>query len=172
MSRSMSTEVVRGRETRGWLLALMFLSVLGLADSGYLYWRHYRSTLIPSGSEQLASCPAGGCDLVTQGDYAEIRGIPLAGLGLVGYLALLALTLMASTLGGRSLIWGIVGISGIGVVVSAFLVYLQVAVIRAICSWCVVSVFTMTSIFIMSVLLVRRMRPLDLSEPAAQTGAI
>ena len=96
----------------------------------------------------------------------------MAGLGLVGYLALLALTLMAAALGGRSLMWGIVGISGIGVAVSAFLVYLQVAVIGAICSWCVLSAFTMTSIFILSVLLVRRMRPLDLSEPAAQKAAV
>lgn len=164
MSRSMSTEAFDGSGIRRWLVALLLLSLIGAGDSGYLLWKHW------TGGSSF--CQAGGCDIVTQGPYAEIGGIPLAGLGLVGYLALLALTLMASTLGGRSLIWGIVGISGIGVVVSAFLVYLQVAVIRAICSWCVVSVFTMTSIFIMSVLLVRRMRPLDLSEPAAQTGAI
>jgi uncharacterized membrane protein len=164
MSRSMSTEAFDGSGIRRWLVALLLLSLIGAGDSGYLLWKHW------TGGSNF--CQAGGCDIVTQGPYAEIGGIPLAGLGLVGYLALLALTLMASTLGGRSLIWGIVGISGIGVVVSAFLVYLQVAVIRAICSWCVVSVFTMTSIFIMSVLLVRRMRPLDLSEPAAQTGAI
>ena len=164
MSRSMSTEAFDGSGIRRWLVALMLLSLLGMADSGYLFWK-YRT----GGS---AFCPARGCDIVTQGEYAEIRGIPVAVFGLVGYLALLALTLMAAALGGRSLMWGIVGISGIGVVVSAFLVYLQVAVIRAICSWCVVSAFTMTSIFILSVLLVRRMRPLDLSEPAAQKGAM
>jgi uncharacterized membrane protein len=96
----------------------------------------------------------------------------VAAFGIAGYLALLALSVMAAALGGRSLMWGIVGVSGIGVLVSAFLVYLQIAVIGAICSWCVLSAFTMTSIFILSVLLVRKMRPLDLSEPAAQEGAI
>lgn len=161
MSRSMSTEVVRGRETRGWLLALMFLSVLGLADSGYLYWRHYRSTLIPSGSEQLASCPAGGCALVTEGEYSEVRGIPLATVGLVGYLALLALSGLATVFGSRRIVGAIIAISGIGVLVSAFLLYLQVAVIKAICFWCILSAFTIASIFILSVLLLRQLRYLE-----------
>lgn len=157
----MSTEVVRGGETRGWLLALMFLSVLGLADSGYLYWRHYRSTLIPSGSEQLASCPAGGCALVTEGEYSEVRGIPLATVGLVGYLALLALSGLAAVFGSRRIVGAIIAISGTGVLVSAFLVYLQVAVIKAICVWCILSAFTIASIFILSVLLLRQLRYLE-----------
>ena len=172
MSRSMCTRASHGSGIRGWFVALMLLSLLGMADSGYLFWKHRRSTLLTTGTGGSNFCQAGGCDLVSQGKYAEVKGIPVAAFGIAGYLALLALTLMAAALGGRSLMWGIVGISGIGVGVSAFLVYLQVAVIRAICSWCVLSAFTMTSIFILSVLLVRRMRPLDLSEPAAQEGAI
>jgi uncharacterized membrane protein len=152
-------------------VALMLLSLLGMADSGYLFWKHRRSTLLTTGTGGSNFCQAGGCDLVSQGKYAEVKGIPVAAFGIAGYLALLALSVMAAALGGRSLMWGIVGISGIGVVVSAFLVYLQIAVIGAICSWCVLSAFTMTSIFILSVLLVRKMRPLDLSEPAVQEGA-
>ena len=172
MSRSMCTRASHGSGIRRWLVALMLLSLLGMADSGYLFWKHRRSTLLTTGTGGSNFCQAGGCDLVSQGEYAEVKGIPVAAFGIAGYLALLALSVMAAALGGRSLMWGIVGISGIGVVVSAFLVYLQIAVIGAICSWCVLSAFTMTSIFILSVLLVRKMRPLDLSEPAAQEGAI
>ena len=172
MSRSMCTRASHGSGIRRWLVALMLLSLLGMADSGYLFWKHRRSTLLTTGTGGSNFCQAGGCDLVSQGKYAEVKGIPVAAFGIAGYLALLALSVMAAALGGRSLMWGIVGISGIGVVVSAFLVYLQIAVIGAICSWCVLSAFTMTSIFILSVLLVRKMRPLDLSEPAAQEGAI
>ena len=172
MSRSMCTRASHGSGIRRWLVALMLLSLLGMADSGYLFWKHRRSTLLTTGTGGSNFCQAGGCDLVSQGKYAEVKGIPVAAFGIAGYLALLALSVMAAVLGGRSLMWVIVGISGIGVVVSAFLVYLQIAVIGAICSWCVLSAFTMTSIFILSVLSVRRMRPLDLSEPAAQEGAI
>jgi uncharacterized membrane protein len=108
---------------------------------------------------------------VNQGEYAEVKGIPVAAFGIAGYLALLALSVMATALGGRSGIRTIFILSGVGVIVSAYLVYLQVAVIKSICFWCVVSAVTMVSIFILSVLLVRKMRPLDLSEPAAQEGA-
>ena len=159
MSRSMCTKASHGSGIRRWLVALMLLSLLGMADSGYLFSKHRRSTLLTTGAGGSSFCQAGGCDLVSQGEYAEVRGIPVAGLGLGGYLALLALTLMAAALGGRSLMWGIVGISGVGVVVSAFLVYLQVAVIGAICSWCVVSAFTMTLIFIISSVVLRKMEP-------------
>ena len=172
MSRSMFTRASHGSGIGRWLVALVLLSLLGVADSGYLFWKHRRSTLLTTGTGGSNFCQAGGCDLVSQGKYAEVMGIPVAAFGIAGYLALLALSVMAAALGGRSLMWGIVGISGIGVLVSAFLVYLQIAVIGAICSWCVLSAFTMTSIFILSVLLVRKMRPLDLSEPAAQEGAI
>jgi len=142
----------------------MVLSIVGIADSGYLLQRHARG-----GS---GFCPAYGCDIVNQGEYAEVKGIPVAAFGIAGYLALLALSVMAAAFGGRSVIRTIFILSGVGVIVSAYLVYLQVAVIKSICFWCVVSAVTMVSIFILSVLLVRKMRPLDLSEPAAQEGAI
>ncbi|MBF8279975.1 MAG: conserved rane protein of unknown function [candidate division NC10 bacterium] len=172
MSRSMCTRASHGSGIRRWLVALMLLSLLGMADSGYLFWKHRRSTLLTTGTGGSNFCQAGGCDLVSQGKYAEVKGIPVAAFGIAGYLALLALSVMAAALGGGSVVGAIIAISGIGVGVSAYLVYLQVAVIGAICSWCVLSAFTMTSIFILSVLLVRKMRPLDLSEPAAQEGAI
>ena len=172
MSRSMSTEAFDGSGIRRWLVALMLLSLIGAIDSGYLLWKHRRSTLLTTGSGGSSFCQAGGCDLVSQGEYAEVRGIPVAGFGLGGYLALLMLSVIAAALGGRGLVGVIFAISGIGVLVSAFLMYLQVAVIGAICSWCVLSAFTMASIFILSVLLVRKTRPLNLSEPAAQERAL
>ena len=168
----MSVDASAVPRVRRWLVALMLLSLLGMADSGYLFWKHRRSTLLTTGTGGSNFCQAGGCDLVSQGKYAEVKGIPVAAFGIAGYLALLALSVMAAALGGGSVVGAIIAISGIGVGVSAYLVYLQVAVIGAICSWCVLSAFTMGSIFILSVLLVRKMRPLDLSEPAAQEGAI
>ena len=152
MSRSMSTEAFDGSGIRRWLVALLLLSLIGAGDSGYLLWK-----LWTGGS---SFCQAGGCDLVTQGEYAEVRGIPLAAIGLAGYLTLLCLVAMAVWSAKPSAVGAIAAISGIGVVVSAFLVYLQVAVIRTICSWCILSAFTMASIFILSVLLLRQLRHL------------
>ena len=144
----MCTRAFDGRGIRRWLVALMFLSLLGVGDSAYLLWKYQAG--------ESAFCPANGCDLVTRGEYAQLRGIPLAALGLGGYLTLLALSVMATALGGRSLVGMIFAVSGIGVSVSAFLVYLQVAVIKAVCVWCILSAFTVASIFVLSVLLVRK----------------
>jgi uncharacterized membrane protein len=159
----MSTKAVAGRRVRRWVVAVILLSLVGVADSSYLLWKHR--------SGGSARCPANGCNIVTQGEYAEIRGIPVAALGLVGYLPLLALSVLAVALGGRSLMRAIFAISGIGVVVSAFLVYLQVFVIRAVCPWCMLSAFTMTALFILSIVVLCKIRPLDQLESAGQQRA-
>ena len=160
----MSIKAFAGSRARRWLVALTFLSFVGVADSSYLLWTHH--------SGGSARCPANGCNVVTQGEYAEIRGIPVAAFGVVGYLTLLTLSVLAVALGGRSLLGAIVAISGIGVVVSAFLVYLQVGVIGAICPWCILSAFTMTALFILSIVVLCKMRLLDQPESAGQQRSV
>lgn len=164
MSQSRSTEAVAGRRARRWLLALPVLALLGLADSGYLLWQH-RAAI-------STFCPTAGCAAVTQGVYSEIMGIPLAAIGVAAYLLLLALSVMAVALDSRRVLGVMLAISGIGVAVSAWLVYLQVAVIESICSWCVLSAFTMTSIFALSLsalLTIRAPQRSELANPPQVT---
>jgi len=149
----MSVDASAAPAVRRWLVALMLLSLFGVADSGYLLQRHARG-----GS---GFCPAYGCDIVNQGEYAEVKGIPVAAIGLAGYATLLGLSVLAAALRARSVVKMISVLSGIGVVVSAYLTYFQVAVIAAICFWCVISTFTIASIFPLSIVSLRKMRPLD-----------
>lgn len=142
MSQLRSTEAIGGRLSWRRLLALPILALFGLADSAYLLWRHR--------AESGAFCLAGGCDVVNQSEYSEIAGIPVAVFGIAAYLLLLILSIAAGTSGSRRLLQMIVASAGIGMAVSVWLIYLQVAVIKAICSWCVLSAFTLTSIFIVS----------------------
>lgn len=167
----MSVDASAVPRVRRWLVALALLSLFGVADSGYLLWSHRHFAPDAAGSEESAFCPAKGCEVVNQGEYADVRGVPLAAIGLAGYLTILGLSLLATTLGGRSAIRAIVMVAGVGVVVSAYLVYLQVGVIKAICSWCVVSAFTMLSIFILSIVSLGNVRPPDLQERAGQQRA-
>ncbi|MDE2179796.1 MAG: vitamin K epoxide reductase family protein [candidate division NC10 bacterium] len=161
MSQLRSTEVVGGRRAWRWLLGLPGLALFGLADSAYLLWQHRTA--------RMAFCLAGGCDVVNQGEYSEINGIPLAAFGVGAYLLLLVLSIMAVTLDSRRTLGMIVAIAGIGVAVSAWLIYLQVAVIESICVWCVLSALTMTSLFALSLSAFLMIRPLELSEPTNQT---
>lgn len=107
-------------------VALVALAGIGVA--GYLTYVHYRpAALICTGS--------GGCETVQESSYAELLGIPVALLGLIAYLAVLALvawdTEEART-GAAALALGAVGFA-------VYLVTLQAFVIEAWCVWCLVN---------------------------------
>lgn len=158
MSPLKSTEAVDSRRASRWLPALPVLALFGLADSGYLLWRH--------GAETPGFCLTEGCDVVNQGAYSELWGIPLAAFGVGAYLLLLVLSITALIRISRYMLGMIVTISGIGVAVSVWLIYLQVAVIKSICSWCVLSALTMTALFALSLSLLLAIQPPQRSERA------
>jgi uncharacterized membrane protein len=163
----MSVDASAAPRVRRWLVALALLSLLGAADAGYLLWLHRHLAADAAGSDGSAFCPAKGCEVVNQGEYAEVRGVPLAAIGLAGYLTILGLSLLATTLGSAHVLRAIVMLSGIGVCVSAYLMYLQLAVIKVICSYCVVSAITMMSILVVTLTLLWKIRPLDQPERPA-----
>ena len=165
----MSADTSAGRGARLWLVAL--LSILGVADSSYLLWKRPPSTLLTISGGGSAFCLANGCDTVNQGDYAKVGGVPIAAFGLGAYLTLLGLSVLAVALKGRHMVNAIGILSGVGVSVSAYLVYLQVGVIMAICSWCIVSALMMLSIFVVSIVWLRTIRPPSQIVPARLEAA-
>jgi uncharacterized membrane protein len=126
------------------------LTLLGLAVSGYLTWVKLTGN--------TASCgTVGDCQSVNNSRYAEIGGVPIALFGALGYLALLA----ALTVERR---WpsfsetarlAAFGVSLVGTLYSAYLTYIEVAVLRAICPYCVASAIAMTAILFLCVLRLR-----------------
>ena len=135
-------------------VAVMALAALGLGDSLYLTWVHATASKI--------ACPIGSCDVVNASPYAEVWGLPVAGIGVAGYLALLALGTMAWRAGDEAerrgwLRW-VFGGSLAGVLYATYLTYLELFVIHAICFWCVVSAIAITLICLISALALRRPR--------------
>ena len=63
--------------------AIASLALLGLAISAYLTWVHY------AGIEPVCS-GISDCERVQNSSYAELVGIPVAVIGVVGYAAILA----------------------------------------------------------------------------------
>ncbi len=131
-------------EWRPWLMRLLALAGVGV--SGYLTWTHLANQAIACGGSQE-------CDIVQQSIYSEVMGIPVALLGLLAYVALLVLLFLRGRLPEA---WdayiplAVFGISLIGVLYSAYLTYLEMYVIHAICRWCVSSAVIITAIFILS----------------------
>lgn len=107
------------------VMAALAAAVVGIA--GYLLQAHY------SGGSIV--CSTGGCETVQQSSYSEIFGIPVALVGLVGAVAILA-SLVRSDLYGRA---AGVALAVSGFIFAAYLVIVQLAVIDAVCEWCIAS---------------------------------
>jgi uncharacterized membrane protein len=107
----------------------MALAALGAAVTGYLTVVHYTGARL--------ACPTSGCETVQRSHYAELVGVPVALLGLLAFLALIAtaavdLPELAVALTLTSFLF------------SAYLFVVQVTVIHAICAWCVASDVALT----------------------------
>lgn len=123
-----------------WLWAPVVLAAGGVLVSGYLSVKRFTG-----GS--LACTRWAECDVVNNSVYAKIYGVPVAFIGLAGYLLLLSLALAALQAAGpvqrRFLTLGfLLALGGVGF--SAYLTYIELYVIEAICVWCVISAVLIT----------------------------
>ncbi len=124
------------------------LAVVGIIDSIYL-------TYIKIVHARALFCAAGGgCDTVNSSPYSEINGIPIALLGLGMYVLVAAVLIFEdrvalAELYGRQAVFGL---ALTGTLYSAYLTYLELYVIHAICPYCVVSAIVVVSILILSII--------------------
>jgi len=99
------------------------------------------------------SCSVGSCETVNTSKWAVFLGFPVAAWGVFFYLDVFALALIGTLVRFEDapvISWLLVVWSGIGFLFSAWLTYLELAVIHAICIWCVVSAVLVTAIFALS----------------------
>jgi len=116
-----------------WKLITGVLALCGIAVATYLTIIHYDTGALV--------CTVGDCHAVQSSEYSKIGPIPVALLGLGMYLTIAAITLLrwrrpelTSTLTTASF-----AIVLAGTVYAAYLTYLEIHVINAICQWCVLS---------------------------------
>ena len=117
-------------------MVIALLALIGIFDAAYLWYEQFAPVPIV--------CPTGGgCAAVAASPFSMLYGvIPVAAIGLLGYVALLALGLLSlhhDTLAGLPLAPALVALSAVGVTFSLYLVYVQLAVIHQICFWCMLS---------------------------------
>ncbi len=127
-----------------WKLVALITSVVGIADSIYL------TVLKVSNNKTLCIQGVGDCWSVNTSRYSEIAGVPIAVLGLLAYLFIFAMLLLEERNPVIKLYspYALFGVTLIGVIYSGYLTYIEIAVIKAICPFCVVSAIAMLILFI------------------------
>lgn len=136
----------RAKEVKPISVFLIVLAIIGIIDSVYLTW-------IKLGTSTPLFCePGGGCDIVNSSPYSEFMGFPVAILGALFYLLILGLAVGEMIWKNRSYLFilGLFGSSLVGVFYSIYLTYLELAVIHAVCPYCVISAVVVTIIWLVS----------------------
>lgn len=121
------------------------LAVAGLLISAYLTWAHL-ADLTP-----VCGLGSHGCQTVQSSRYATILSVPVAMMGLAGYASLL----LAAMLRGEAGAYLGLLVALVGTLFSAYLTYLEVFVIGAICQWCVASAAIMAAALLCTTLRLR-----------------
>jgi uncharacterized membrane protein len=122
------------------------LALVGIGIASYLTWVHY------AGLEPVCVGGGGGCERVQSSRWAELAGIPVAVLGLGGYVAILASLALPEEPGALAAAF----LSLVGFGFSCWLTYVEIAKVDAICQWCVASAVIMTALALVSVARVLR----------------
>ncbi len=142
-------------------MVITILSLVGFFVASYL-WAHNLGLTGP------IVCGVGDCATVQASQYATIGPRPVSAIGVLGYVALMVLSFLGlqpphreSRLIGGLMLAG----SAVGTAFSAYLTYLEAAVIEAWCQYCVVSAILITLIFLACLPEIGRLR-------AANPGAI
>ena len=121
--------------------ATAVVALIGLGIATYLSIVHY------AGADPVCAI-AHGCATVQKSSYAEFAGIPVALLGLLGYVAILG-SLIKDNETTRSLT-ALLAICGLAF--SAWLTYVEIWELEAICIWCVGSAICMALLAILTTL--------------------
>ena len=120
-------------------IAIAVLCVLGLLVAGYLTYVHYAGV-------KVLCVASGGCETVQASKYAKLAGVPVAVLGLIGYLLILASVAVRGELARAAAF----AIALVGFGFSAYLTYRELFTIHAICQWCVASAVVMTVLVVLT----------------------
>lgn len=136
-------------------MVIAAVSLIGLFVATYLW-------LYKIGVIGQLTCSIGSCETVNTSRWATFLGQPVAFWGVGFYVSMLSLSLLGTFIesfeADRRVSVALVALSGWGVLFSGWLTYLELAVIHAICIWCVVSACLVLVLFLLAVAELRSLK--------------
>ena len=123
------------------------LAIIGLLVSVYM-------TVYKITSNDNMCIGSKDCSVVNASRYSEINGIPVALIGVGGYAAIIALLLLERKPGffKQNSTMILFGFSLTGFLFTVYLIFVEIALLKAYCPFCITSQTVMTIIFILSVI--------------------
>lgn len=117
------------------IASLLFLSILGFADSFYLAEKAATNTPL--------FCNVGawfdGCNTVAQSPYSKFFGVPLAYFGVAFYALMILVAALIAWKPQRLWYLALLIVAIVGAVLSAVFLFIQFALIQALCIYCIIS---------------------------------
>lgn len=127
---------------RALRIVMIALATIGLGVASYLTYVHY------SGTPPLCSTTHNTCLKVQTSVYSKLAGVPVALIGLIGYVTILA-SLLAPQ--GEQTRFATMAFTLVGFGFSAYLTGREAFSLHEYCEWCLSSAFIMTLLSILSV---------------------
>lgn len=138
-------------------LILAVLDLVGLAIASYL-------AIVEVGGGVPVCGPLKGCETVARSEYSRIGGVPVAVYGVALSLILFSLAIAWWRTNLYALLLAHYGLSLAGVVFEVYFLYIQIAVIRAVCVWCTTYGLSLILRFVIALAVwLRQPRPIDAS---------
>ncbi|MGH9504726.1 MAG: vitamin K epoxide reductase family protein [Terriglobales bacterium] len=138
------TVPVTPRFTRRVFLLIAVLASGGVLVSSVSLYHHY-------GSSATSYCDLGenfNCDIVNRSAYSTVGGIPVALIGIIGYVAVLTLATLYRNHAGIPRVLAIASLAGLGF--ALYLTYIEGFVLAAWCILCLSSLALIFSIALLS----------------------
>jgi uncharacterized membrane protein len=125
-------------------VAITVLALVGMVVSGVSLQRHYATSA-------TKFCDVGekfNCDIVNRSEYSSVMGVPVAGIGLAGYAALLALATVFRSRAETSLRLLLASLAGLAF--ALYLTYIEGYVLDTWCILCLTSLGMITGIALLA----------------------
>jgi uncharacterized membrane protein len=122
-------------------IILYIVSVIGLLDTSYLIYHKLAGTDV-----DCLFFPKKWCTKVQYSKFSKTFGVPNPVWGFLMYAAILVLTYMVTQ--GSASFNVVKGIVTFGFLFSMYFTFIQAFVLRAFCTWCVVSALNFVVMFL------------------------
>ena len=126
------------------MLWITIVAAAGVAVSSVSLYHHF-------GTSKTSFCDLGrsfNCDLVNRSAYATVAGVPVALIGILGYLAILAFATVYRDKAETPLILAIASLGGLGF--SLYLTYIEAHMLGVWCVLCLSSLALISTLAILS----------------------